>query len=710
MAFDQFKTRSNDAIPNGTIRKTFEFSSDGARCFENPGSIKTETLNGECKNRNSSIMNCAQLPIGSWVTMNDGPPNCTTNKFHTTFIYPSKNFTGSPERLTDDMATNCAGGSNLGSRQFLKYDNGTKECKIFGGASSQFDMLQGGTQWPVLCQMGDYIQSVNDCVLQCNDSKYDVANLDPVENNYCHFAKERMCGKLKGEPLKKNADGTEAILSDRDWIREPICSKFCGGSRAITSKQCYENKHKYCTDARGWNEVSEIGAKFITSSILPDFPIYATVDESLTSSSTGTQLIINRNRVSVGDRILVKDQVIKQQNGIYRVVNDGSSLDSDWKIVRTSDFNQASTPLAAGAFIVIIEQDSTVWGLESSVFQINPLRDEVVFIPTSRYDRSKASYCKAFWKDQLNKKENNESDIDSDIIGDIDDTCEVVLLDTEHQNNIRSPLGCGSLCIPKDDVNGEYCKNKSLAFCSVRDPDTGEMPNMETNYCYNVCSATPGLCTQFLENTYCPEKKLEDNGISLDNDSISNILRWVFKQTGSNPNRIYADYCGCMLPSGAYGNYLEFLGQKLSLDDPTLRVSAFDFASLGQEPQCIFPPCKSFGIKKLSQNTEDCKQPDCLQTISLNFENAVLNNAPIYIKQDGDCASIISGVVPASSSEPPEPEDKKNGLSDLSLGLIVTIGTLLLICFIVGIRVLYNKYKMSKILWFLYKLDRCPKK
>lgn len=696
-----YDKRSLVPIPSGTIKRSWDVSSDRDNCFKFQNGLNFK-LDGVCLNRGSSILNCAAVPIGGWAVMNDGHP-CQAGKSHSVYQYPSSRFLNGPTRLTDDMATNCAGGSNLGPVQFLKYDNGNKECKIFGSVPAShggvYDSVQGGTQFPVLCQMGDYIETVSDCKLQCADN--DVANLDPVENNYCHFAKERLCGKLKGEPLKKNADGTEAILSDRDWVREPICTTFCGGPGAITSKQCYENKHKYCTDARGWNEVSEIGAKFITSSILPDSPIYANVDESLTSSSTGTQLIINRNRVSLGDRILVKDQLIKQQNGIYQVLNDGSSPGSEWKIVRTSDFNEASTPLAAGAFIVTVEQDSTVWGLESSVFQINPLRDEVVFIPTSRYDPRKASYCKAFWKDQLNKKENSESDIDSDIIGDIDGTCEVVLLDTEHQNNIRSSLGCGSLCIPKNDVNGEYCKNKSLAFCSVRDPDTGEMPNMETNYCYNVCSATPGLCTQFLENTYCPEKKLEDNSISLDNDSISNILRWVFKQTGSNPNRNYADYCGCMLPSGAYVKYLEFLGQKLSEDN--LEVSAFDLASLGEEPQCIFPPCNTFGIKKLSQNTEDCKEPECLQAISLNFENAVLNNAPINIEQNPNCASIISGR-PRNS---PEPEDKKNGLSDLNLGLIVTIGVLVLIVFIIGIRVLYNKYKTSKILRFLHSLDTC---
>ncbi len=710
-----FNTVSKTGIPPGTIRTTWDKYMEPGFRGNLSERFNRANLNGQCL---GSIfpnnMSSGKVPIGAWVRVHDG--SCVNNSISDSFIYGSGVHSGSsfPQRLTDDVALNCAGGSAL---SYNEYPSATTD-KCFIGTSSLRKQnvdnnTQGGVHYPVFCQLGDYVETVFDCKLQCASN--DVANLDPANDNYCHFAKERLCGKLTGEPLKKNADATEAILSDRDWIREPICGTFCGGPGAITSKKCYENKHKYCKDPRGWNEASEKGAKFITSSILPDFPIYSNVDKSLTSSSTGTQLIINRNRVSVGDRILVKDQVIKQQNGIYRVENDGSSLDSDWKIVRTSDFNQASTPLAAGAFVVINEQDSSVWGLESSVFQINPLRDEVVFIPTSRYDPGKASYCKAFWKDQLNKKENNESDIDSDIIGDIDDTCEVVLLDTEHQNNIRSSLGCGSLCIPKDDVNGEYCKNKSLAFCSVRDPDTGEMPNMETNYCYNVCSATPGLCTQFLENTYCPEKKLEDNGISLDNDSISNILRWVFKQTGSNTNRIYADYCGCMLPSGAYGEYLEFLGQKLSLDNPDLTVSAFDLASLGQEPQCIFPPCKSFGIKKLSQNTEDCKEPECLQAISLNFENAVLNNAPINIEQNGDCASIISGTTTPGSSEPPEPpepEDKKNGLRDLELGLIVTIGVLVLIGFIIGIYVWYNKYRKGKILRFLYKLrKRCiPKK
>lgn len=59
--------------------------------------------------------------------------------------------------------------------------------------------------------------------------------------------------------------------------------------------------------------------------------------------------------LTVGSRVLVKDQIDKSQNGIYNITNTGSST-TDWVLTRSSDFdNTPGVEVTAGAFTFVEE-------------------------------------------------------------------------------------------------------------------------------------------------------------------------------------------------------------------------------------------------------------------------------------------------------------------------------------------------------------------
>jgi len=127
-------------------------------------------------------------------------------------------------------------------------------------------------------------------------------------------------------------------------------------------------------------------ARLATTGILPNTPGYATPAETLTSTGGPGSLTIDSVAVSVGDRILVKDQGTNTQNGVYDVTDDGATPGPNWVLTRSSDFDQAAMPVSAGASIFIeINASATVntgttWSLQTTVNNVDPLTDAVVWV------------------------------------------------------------------------------------------------------------------------------------------------------------------------------------------------------------------------------------------------------------------------------------------------------------------------------------------
>lgn len=123
-----------------------------------------------------------------------------------------------------------------------------------------------------------------------------------------------------------------------------------------------------------------------TAAVLPNTPSYASPAETLTSTGGPGSLTIDGVAVSVGDRILVKDQATNTQNGVYDVTDDGASPGPNWVLTRSSDFNQAATPIPSGTSVFVeingsaVANSGSTWSLQSTVTTIDPLTDPVVWV------------------------------------------------------------------------------------------------------------------------------------------------------------------------------------------------------------------------------------------------------------------------------------------------------------------------------------------
>lgn len=77
------------------------------------------------------------------------------------------------------------------------------------------------------------------------------------------------------------------------------------------------------------------------------------VGATLTNSGTQAALTIDSIVLSVGDRVLVKDQTTGLQNGFYRVTNAGSAS-TNWVLTRSTDADE-NTEVTPGAFTFVEE-------------------------------------------------------------------------------------------------------------------------------------------------------------------------------------------------------------------------------------------------------------------------------------------------------------------------------------------------------------------
>lgn len=258
-----FNTFSNEGVPDGTIRPTHDIyiqdNGNTAAINTNKGVFGGDFVRVINQNLGMRVI-FSKTPIGAWSVIKDNEK--LTRNFHST-----------PEKLTDEIATNCAGGSSLDYDELLRYDDGGVDtsCSIVTedrfnrpvpfeyGIRSNTAVTQGGVHYPTLCQMGDYVSTVSECKTQCEGIS---PNPDGVGDNYCHFAKNRLCGKLKGDPIKKNSTGSDIINSDKDWITDQMCVDYCGGPDADdTDPTCLEKKNKYCANPDDWYSTEIVNEK-----------------------------------------------------------------------------------------------------------------------------------------------------------------------------------------------------------------------------------------------------------------------------------------------------------------------------------------------------------------------------------------------------------------------------------------------------------------
>lgn len=92
------------------------------------------------------------------------------------------------------------------------------------------------------------------------------------------------------------------------------------------------------------------------------------VGATLTNSGTQSAITIDGVTLSIGNRVLVKDQAAPFENGIYTVTNTGSAS-TNWVLTRAVDFDSAAQMIRGNVVDVISGTDNgvTAWMLTSII-------------------------------------------------------------------------------------------------------------------------------------------------------------------------------------------------------------------------------------------------------------------------------------------------------------------------------------------------------
>lgn len=208
--------------------------------------------------------NSGKVPIGGWAEVWDG--SCGSGFLLNDLTYGVGKFSSLPKTLPDDMATNCAGGSGLGFNKYPTKNHLTRyidtsatttdECYFGQGHAyekNKENCFRAGVHYPTLCQLGDYVDQVPQCKAQCISAR---STDSGGARNYCHSAYERLCGKMIGDPLKKNAFN-DVINSTKNYITEPECQKYCGYANEDSNNICKEKKRNYCLKPESWPDAAD---------------------------------------------------------------------------------------------------------------------------------------------------------------------------------------------------------------------------------------------------------------------------------------------------------------------------------------------------------------------------------------------------------------------------------------------------------------------
>jgi len=304
MAPLNFSTLSQEPVPDGTIRKTFDaYESPRIKTNNTDAQVATESIptgniaaggqnslkldsqpiqnlevndiaGGLVFNPYHPLIKSARTPIGSWVQLftND---SCTG---------VGKTIHSNTQNVSEDVATYCARGSGLGNESYplsqidrqvgqdnsgnnytsgqsgtSTYDQneigGPKRHKCFVGDFDTTDVnggdygcLKGGVHYPTFCQLGDYVETQANCKSQC----LGVKDTDTTRT-YCHNALRRLCQKDTGDPIKTDSQG-QLVGSQEDYLTRTTCQVFCGGPDEVGSTFCQNRKKDYCSSPGNiWN-------------------------------------------------------------------------------------------------------------------------------------------------------------------------------------------------------------------------------------------------------------------------------------------------------------------------------------------------------------------------------------------------------------------------------------------------------------------------
>lgn len=237
------------------------------------------------------------------------------------------------------------------------------------------------TETGVLVDESNNISGINNLSLTGNLSGITPAEITQLQN-------------INGSTISSTQWGYLSILDQNvDTTSTPTFTGLSAGNQWITNVltplSATDAANKDYVDTVATTGAPPLDAvQYATAAVLPNSPTYTAVAETLTSTAgAGVALVVDGvtfTPANVGDRILVKNQADMRENGVYVITNDGSGA-SPWILTRSSDFNEAETPILAGTSVFVelsgaATNDASTWALQTTVNDIDPLTDTVVFV------------------------------------------------------------------------------------------------------------------------------------------------------------------------------------------------------------------------------------------------------------------------------------------------------------------------------------------
>lgn len=104
------------------------------------------------------------------------------------------------------------------------------------------------------------------------------------------------------------------------------------------------------------------------------------IGATLTNSGVQVALDIDGQTVTLNERILVKNQVAQEENGVYEVTNVGSGV-TNWELTRTTDYDQPAEIIAGSIVSVLLGavNAETFWAQTQNITTIGT--DPLIFVP-----------------------------------------------------------------------------------------------------------------------------------------------------------------------------------------------------------------------------------------------------------------------------------------------------------------------------------------
>lgn len=141
----------------------------------------------------------------------------------------------------------------------------------------------------------------------------------------------------------------------------------------VGKQEFYDGTNWYSTASENWvlNTIRNISPCLVatTNNLTSTYSNGTSgVGATLTNSGTQAALAIDGVTLSIGNRVLVKDQTTYLQNGVYSVTNIGSAS-TNWVLTRTNDYDSPSQ-IVRGDVISVISgtlSSASLWMLVTNV-------------------------------------------------------------------------------------------------------------------------------------------------------------------------------------------------------------------------------------------------------------------------------------------------------------------------------------------------------